>query len=217
MPTTPTLTEVIEGALDARLESVNTAEPGTIVSFNKDTCTANVQPTIKRLYTREDGTEYAASPPVIPNVPIMFPGSGPDDGITFPILKGHTVLLVYCQPSLDAWKLSADKQVAPKKFAPHAMSNAVAIVGLRTMTKAREAPAAIIHPTASVWNSEDIRLGSPEAADRVALRSDLTILLSAITNAATAANDGGASFKAAILAALSAANWPTCSLVVKAD
>lgn len=62
-------------------------------------------------------------------------------------------------------------------------------------------------------NSGEVRLGSSTASDPVSLKSDLTTLKNAISNAAVVAGDGGAAFKANILAALT--SWPVGATKVK--
>jgi hypothetical protein len=239
-PQTPTLSDVISEALDSRLEDVQTAMPGRIVSFDSDTCTANVQPTVKRIYTREDGTEFAANLPVIPNVPVLFPGSGSvapggvgSFGMTFPINKGDEVLLVFSSVSLDAWKLSRDKIVAPKNFKPHALTDAVAIVGLRTIPNAMKSTAgngtAYAGPNYLTVHGDDIRLGGIGANDPVVRKSDLQAVVTALNSliskynlhthavatVGTAAAQSGTA--AATLSTESTATCPNCSTVVKCE
>jgi hypothetical protein len=57
-------------------------------------------------------------------------------------------------------------------------------------------------------DSDDIRLGG---TDPVVTKKDLQVLFAAISGAAVVPNDGGASLKAAILAALTTAGWTTGS------
>ncbi len=66
----------------------------------------------------------------------------------------------------------------------------------------------------TVAASTEVLLGDAAASDPVALKSDLQTLKSAINGAAVAAGDGGAAFKANLLAALAA--WPASSTKVKA-
>lgn len=191
-PSTPTLSDVIDGAIETALGDVYTALPGRVVAFNSDACTANIQPMIKQLYTREDGTEFAATLPVIPNVPVMFPGSGPKNGLTFPVKAGDTVLLVCCSVSLDAWKLSeGNRLIAPKNFKPHALNNAVAIVGLRTMPAADAAASTFTSSTSTILHAEDLCLGdfTINDEDRVMRKEDATRFMSGLAlaiNTATA-------------------------------
>lgn len=67
----------------------------------------------------------------------------------------------------------------------------------------------------TVIAGSEIKLGSDAAATKVALKTDLDALKAAISGAAVVPNDGGATFKANILAALS--SWPVCSAKVKAE
>ncbi len=232
-PQTPTLSDVIEGALEARLDDVHTSMPGRVVSFDRDSCTANVQPTIKKIYTREDGTEFAANLPVIPSVPVVFPGSGSaaaggtgSFGITFPINKGDEVLLVFSSASLDSWKLSRDQLVAPKPYKPHALSDAIAIPGLRSIANAKKSTsgsgAAYAGSAYMTIHGDDIRMGGISANDPAVRKSDLDAVVNAFNlrlvghthpylNVTTPATTSPG------VVALGPATAPACSQVVKLE
>lgn len=122
--TTPTLSDVIETAIRNALLNLNTAMPAEVVKYDSKKNTVDVQPSIKRKYA--DGT--TASQPRIFTVPVCFPRSG-KAAVTFPIKKGDSVLLVFSQRSLDAWKGSGG-EVEAGDPRTHALSDAVAIPGV---------------------------------------------------------------------------------------
>jgi hypothetical protein len=119
---TPSLGEIIRRALDARLAGVHVALPGRIEKYDAAKQKADVLPLVK--------TPEGESMPVVCNVPIVFPGSG-GFRITFPVKKGDVVLLVFSDRSLDIWK-SEGGEVDPRDTRQHALSDAVALVGLRS-------------------------------------------------------------------------------------
>ncbi len=129
---------VEEGAADlhvslpGRVEKVVDAEKGIV----------DVKPLVK------DRVEVAGElrvicVPVVTNVPLLWPG-GSRGGITWDIAVGDTVLLVFSDRSLDRW-LAMGGEVDPQDPRRHALSDAVAIPGLRSF---KEAVGGAAHPAA---------------------------------------------------------------------
>ena len=83
---------------------------------------------ISLLRQGEDGTNQTGPLPVIPSVPVCFPGSGAFR-VTFPVAKGDTGLLVFCSRSIDRW-LSEGGSVDPQDDRTHDLSDAVFVPGL---------------------------------------------------------------------------------------
>ncbi len=213
------MSEVINAAVRSHLAEVHTSLPARVVSYDADKQSVDVQPLLKRGYRDETGTRKAEELPVIPNVPLVFPGLGPWH-IVFPVVVGDTVLVVFCENSIDSWLHSGGQEVIdPKDDRRHTLNDAVAVPGLRTLRSAIAGPSDAMRVGCAggaviVIKENEIRLGSEGANVRVSLVDDLTFLKNAIQAAATAPADGGALFKANLLAALSA--WPAGSQVVKA-
>lgn len=128
-PYVPNLAELLSGHVSRSLAELHTAMPGRVERYDSTTQTADVKPLVKRKVADEAGTESLESLPVVPSVPVVFPGAG-DYGITFPIARGDTVLLVVASASLDRW-LARGGEVDPADERAHALSDAVAIPGLR--------------------------------------------------------------------------------------
>ena len=76
---------------------VNTIMPGSVVSYDSATATAQIQPANKIVF--EDGTSQLA--PIIQDVPVFFPG-GAGGGLTWPVAAGDFCLILCAQRSLDA-------------------------------------------------------------------------------------------------------------------
>lgn len=114
-------------ALQARMW---TALPGFIWDYDPGANTATVQMGVSSL-ARADGDAYAASAfPLLPDVPVQFPGGG-GAALTFPLKRGDECLLVFSSRPIDAWWQSGGVQ-RPGNARMHSMSDAVALVGLRS-------------------------------------------------------------------------------------
>lgn len=164
MSRTPTFTEVIRAALDARAANVHTALPASVISYDSAAQTVNVQPLVKRVVQDfEEGLELVESLPQIPNVPVAFPRSG-GDWITFPIAAGDTGLLVFCERSIDTWR-ATNRESDPGSVRMHNLSDAVFLPGLSATAAALTTSA-----TATVINvASALHLGGLNPAEFVAL------------------------------------------------
>lgn len=207
MTDTPTLTQVLEGAVRAALRRYFVAMPGVVDSYDRSSQLARVTQAISDEEDGEDGA-IEAPPVTLPNVPVLFPG-----GATFDLAPGDSVLLVYMSRRADEWLAGGTRVVARDRRMQH-VSDVVAIPGLRA--KPQRFGAGGVAAGAWVLEQDDIRLGGSASDDPVARKSDLQALKQAINSAATGVNDGGAAFKANLLTALGS-SWPVCSAKVKVD
>ena len=192
--TTPTLYTVIRAVGEQLLRGVNVAIPGRVEAYDATTQRATVQPMIKRAYIDATGARQVANRAPVPDVPIVFVGGG-GSRLTFPTAIGDTVLLVFCHASLDAW-LNSGKIVDPGDDRRHDPTDAVAIAGLFSFKGAEAA-----HASATVLYGDDVRLGG-DAGGALATKADLQAVVDALVDSATGASDGGATYKANIVAAL---------------
>lgn len=221
---TPSLAEVLENAMDERLSDVWTAAVGRIVSWDPDSCSASIQITTKQLHTREDGTSVASQIPILPNVPVIMPGSGNDWGVSFPVVKGDVCLVVFSTLPLDAWKFTTDRVVAPKLGSLHCLNNAIAIVGLRSLVGARAASMTPIPDDAMVlWteSGKELRLGHGSANDPVCRKSDLDAVVAGFNSKFDTYNlhthvVSGTAAAAPVAHLVTDVSAPACSAVVKA-
>ena len=108
--------------------SMWTALPGRVQSFDPVKQAADIEPLVHDTWEAEDGTNQTGPLPVIPSVPVCFPGSG-GWRVTFPVAKGDTGLLVFCSRSIDRW-LSEGGSVDPQDDRTHDLSDAVFVPGL---------------------------------------------------------------------------------------
>lgn len=223
---TPTFADVIRRAIDARLAEVHTAIPAKVEAFDAATQLAEVKPLVQAERIDETGARVVEPLPVIVGVPVVFPGAN-GFRVTFPITQGDTVLLVFSEASIDNW-LEQGTDVDPGTPRRFHIKDAIAIPGLHPKSKAWTGVSGADMTLGKdggpqvVVKSSTIELGGhadDPPTDAVALASkveqDLNTLKNAINSAPVAPNDGGATFKAALGAALSA--WPSSlgSTVIK--
>jgi len=95
----PTFADLLHSAIDGRLCDVHTSMPGIVKSYDRNTQTAKIQPSLKRKYA--DGR--IVDLPIINKVPILFPRSK-GKWVHFDLEAGDEVTLVFSERSLDTWK-----------------------------------------------------------------------------------------------------------------
>jgi hypothetical protein len=164
---TPTFSEVLRGAIDSSLDSLNVAIPGRVESYDAATQSCSVQPLIRKAVLDETGARVAERLPIITGVPVVFPGAGAYK-IIFPIASGDIVLLVFASGSLDKW-LAQGGDVDPLDDRKHSLSDAVAIPGLLSFNRASDAA----HATALVFDAPLIHAGGTQ---ELALKTDVDAL-----------------------------------------
>jgi hypothetical protein len=144
--------DAIEKTITNKINQVNTAIAGEIISWNKGSNRAVVKP--KGNIPFPDGRILPY--PTISNVPIIFPcGMGGKAGITFPVVGGDGCLLVFSQDNMQTF-LSKTNTEDQRKFQ---LSDAFCIPGLYSGST----------PTA-VSNPNDVCLSNGEG--KVYLGSD---------------------------------------------
>ncbi len=125
------LSDAVNQAIDNRLSAVHTALPGNVEKYDAATQLADIQPLIMRRYP-DDSVE---SLPVVTNVPVIFPAGGAGGMLSFPIVQGDPVLLIFCEKSLDVW-LSKGGNVDPLDRRKFDLSDGIAIPGLFSINNA---------------------------------------------------------------------------------
>ena len=130
----PTLSEVLRVALDARLADLHVSLPGRVERYDPKTKLADVKPLLKSTVIDDEDNEQKVSLPVIPNVPVVFQGAG-GFRVTFPVQPGDTVLLVFAERSIDRW-ISQGGEVDPVDLRQHALADAIAVPGLNDVPRA---------------------------------------------------------------------------------
>lgn len=223
MGETPTMAEVIRSAIESNRSDIHTAIPACVMSYDAATQTADIKPEIKRVIRTRLGEPVEEALPVIPAVPVVFPGSG-EFFMSFPVQPGDTGMLIFCERNIDRWR-ETEGDVNPGDQRAHGLAGATFHPGLRRTANAlADANGSnmafgrdggfVVHVT----TMDDIELpaGSTEflaRADRV--EDEIQVIVDAITNAIPVPNDGGAALKADILMALNNPVGNTASDKVK--
>lgn len=133
----PALAAVIKRAFINLLKEVHTTIPGEIVSFDPELQSAEVQPTIRRVYVNKgaDGSEeesFVEIPKLI-NVPVVFLRGG-GWCITFPVKPGDECIIHFSERAIDQWRKNSGVQ-NPKDWRMHEYSDAICQVGLSSEPK----------------------------------------------------------------------------------
>ena len=167
MSNTKTLEEAVDSRIAHAMRGLHVGMPGRVESYDSATQRADVQPLIQRGYIDESGKRAAEALPVLVNVPVIFQRSGAFT-MTFPIAKGDLVELRFQDFSIDEWLREGGLR-NPQDDRNHSLSDAVAHPGLY------DSPTDQVHATDAVL-AGTLRLGSKDATDPVALKSDLAAL-----------------------------------------
>lgn len=130
----PTLQEVVGAALGGALADVHVALPAKVVRYDSAKQKADVQPLLRAAHLDESEQRVVESLPVVPNVPVVFPGAG-GYRVTFPLQVDDTVLLILSEGSLDKW-LEQGGEVDPLDDRRFSLADGIAIPGLRDFAHA---------------------------------------------------------------------------------
>lgn len=207
--------------MDARLASVFTAMPAIVQSYDPASQSVDVQPAVRSRYEDETGSTVVEALPVIPLVPVVFPGGG-GYRVTFPIQKGDQCLLVFANCSIDRW-LRAGGVVDPQDDRRHTINDAFAIFAARDFGHAlRNAPTDRMSlgydtgPTIEISQSS-VLLGGNDASDPVARKSDLAALAATFNSHTHVVQNGTPpSPIGTAIVTTDTMSTPSCSSVVKA-
>jgi hypothetical protein len=184
----PTLADVLSRAVANGLAEVRVGMPGRIESYDAATQTADVLPLPKPALFQDDGTEATEAFPVIPHVPVHFPGGG-GHRQTFPVAAGDECWLSFADYSLDIWQARGGPY-APIDVREHHVSDAVCFPGLHSDRHAW-ADAPTNESTFGKDGGLTVRVGDTAidigggATDFAALASKVTAALNAILAWAT--------------------------------
>lgn len=117
------LDEVIRLAIEKQLYETHTWLPGKITNV-KGNSLVDVQPFLQRRYANGD----LVTLPVIQNVPVEHP-RGATWSLKLPIANGDQGRIVFCERSLDLWKVSGGI-VDPQDPRHHHYTDAIFVPGL---------------------------------------------------------------------------------------
>jgi len=200
----PDLKLVFQGITREIMNSLAVAQPATIVNFYPSTQTADVQPNIAKVIQYLTDTNGNPQPvygpyPVFPSVPIICLGGG-GGAITFPITAGDQCMLTFIDKNIDAWWLSGTQGLPPNNARQHDLSDAVAIIGLRSQNNSLSSYSTT---DTQVYGSSGvtgplISLGT----DKIGISNSTTSLLTALQDVVSA------------LTALNGKTGPDCTLQI---
>lgn len=206
---TPDPTTVIRKLVGRLLRSVSTNEPGVIESYDPDTGTADVQPSIMVAKPSENGPVLVRQA-MVTHAPVVFCGGG-GSRLTFPIKRGDSCLLMVASRSLDRWSAFGGEVDPQDAVRHHHITDAIVLVGLTPPAHATPA-----HATATILEGSDVRLGD-DTGSLLSLAVDLQGIVDIFTSWTPVLNDGGAALKTAFTAYRSAhPTWPVGTTKVRA-
>lgn len=178
--TKPTQADLLRQQQQGALASLDLILPATVVTYDAATQTAAVQVAIQGGYRGRDGQPVYEARPTLAGVPVCFPlAAGAAASITWDLQAGDRVLVLCGSRSLDEWKGGAAGSITARDPRRHQLQDAVVIPGLPC--PADPIPAEGVAAGALVVRSADVRLGSADAAEPVALSGPVEDYLSAIT------------------------------------
>ncbi len=194
----------MESVLGDAAADLHVALPGRVESYDATTQTVVVQPMLKRVGRGVDDVREVDTHPAIPDVPVAFPGAGAWF-VTFPLAKGDTGLLVFCEADLSPWRATSQNS-DPLDDGRHTLAGAVFVPGLRA--SAGTLPARPDHMVLGKVGGAEIHIDSTTAqvgasgggfiALASPVASQLSALKSAINGWTPTGGDGGAALKTAL-------------------
>lgn len=173
-PDSPALEDVLLDTIRGELARAHVGLPARVVSYDRTTQTAVVQPVIRGRYRTPEGESATYRMPQIAGVPVAFPAGG-GFSITWDLAVDDEVLLAICERSLDEWKAQGGDDVTARDRRRFDLSDAVAIPGLRSPGS----PLVQVQDGAMVIAGAEIRIGSRTAAQAFVLGTAFKILYNA--------------------------------------
>lgn len=122
--------ETLRALADEIKASIHTGLFGIIKSVNMEKLTVDVQPSTKSAVRLPDGSIKTVPYPLLPGVPISFPGGG-GATLTFPVKAGDECYVTFASRSSDAWMQSGGEQ-NPMDARTLDLSDGMAHVGVRS-------------------------------------------------------------------------------------
>lgn len=207
---------------DALQNELHTAFPARVMSYDAAKQTATIRPMVRRSMPTVSGGRIQEELPDVHGVRVCWPRAGAWF-VHMPLGDGDFVLVVCAERDFSRWAQTGDvgDSIDDRN---HSISHAFAIPGVypRTASLGDTPSDALVigkdgGATIRIKSDGTVEIGSA-ATQYVALSNlvtdALTTLKMAIAGAAVAANDGGATFKAALIMALS--SWPSSVAAQKA-
>jgi len=118
--------EALRIALETQQAKMWTSIPGIVAGVNLQAQTVSVQPAIQGAISDPAGNVQLVNLPLLVDVPICFPRAG-GFALTFPIVAGDEVLVVFSSRCIDSWWQSGGVQ-APAEVRMHDLSDGFALL-----------------------------------------------------------------------------------------
>jgi hypothetical protein len=125
----PDLTDVIDGAIEDLVYSLNCHRVGIVQSFDPAEQTATIRMVDKGIRTTTDGEELVDYSLLV-DCPVIV-NKGANGGLTIPIIEGDTCLVCFNDRDLDNWLTDGLVQ-RPNTLRAHDFSDVIAVVGIST-------------------------------------------------------------------------------------
>lgn len=133
----PTLAEVIDKAIRAKLLDLHTALPARIEKYYINEQKADIKPLLSRKYKNNGINKITVEIPIIPGVPVHHLSSNDRKSyIHLPIKKGDLGMAVFCERSIDKWLSGEGQIVSPDDPRHHSLSDAFFIPGILPFSQA---------------------------------------------------------------------------------
>lgn len=94
--------ESLRLALENAQSQMWTALPSVVTAVDLSKQTVSVQPSVQGNISAPDGSSQSVNLPLLVDVPIVWPRAG-GFALTFPIVAGDEVLVVFASRCIDAW------------------------------------------------------------------------------------------------------------------
>jgi hypothetical protein len=123
--------EVIQDAIESRVQEIATCLPGKVLSYDAATQTASVRPCLLRNMPTDTGGMATEPLPDMLGVPVAFPRAG-DFVLHMPLSPGDFVLLVFPQWSISEFRRigNQQEQIPTGDTRHHSLGSAIAIPGV---------------------------------------------------------------------------------------
>src|SRR6056297_204410 len=105
-----TLAQVIEDYVTARFRGLKIMVPGKVQKYYSSEQSADVLVTLKKL-NRTTGEYDNTGQVIISHAPVIFPATGDDRGLTFPVEKGTIGMLEVADTDISTWAQSTGEKI----------------------------------------------------------------------------------------------------------
>lgn len=164
--------QILESVISNALFRCHVCLPCIVQSYNSVQNTIECQPTIREKVVSDTGVISYQQYPILINVPVIFPSNSQCE-ITFPIVKGDEVLVLFSDLSIDNFWLKGNIQ-NPVEVRRHDLSDGIAIPCSLSLPKVQSSP-----PVKISLNQSDIVLTTPNGSVSV---NSLISFMSFISN-----------------------------------